>query len=144
MAAKSKKASAKTSKPKAPKPEADSEADAFMASLDHPLKADIEAVRKIILEASPAVADGIKWNSLSFRKADWFATVHLRSRDQVELVFHTGAKTKDNPEIKISDPKGLIKWLATDRALVTLGTGNTLETNTSAFKAIVKAWLKYV
>ncbi len=141
MHAKPKPAPVKTSRPKAPKRDADGEADAFMASLDHPLKADIEAVRKIILGASPAVADGIKWNSLSFRKADWFATVHLRSREQVKLVFHTGAKVKDSPELKIPDPNGLLHWLGRDRALATLGAGRTLKANVPAFRAIVKAWL---
>jgi hypothetical protein len=121
-----------------------SEAGAFMAALDHPLKADIEAVRELILGASPAVSEGVKWNSLSFRKSDWFATVNLRSKDVIQLVFHTGAKVKDNPDLKIPDSNGLLLWLAKDRALVTLGSGKTLKANRAAFEAIVKAWLKYV
>jgi hypothetical protein len=125
-------------------PASDDEAGAFMAALDHPLKADIEAVRKLILGASPAISDGVKWNSLSFRKSDWFATVNLRSKDVIQLVFHTGAKVKDNPELKIPDENGLLLWLAKDRALVTLGNGKTLKANRGAFEAIVKAWIKYV
>jgi hypothetical protein len=100
--------------------------------------------RKVILSASPAVSDGVKWNSLSFRKSDWFATVNLRSKDVIQLVFHTGAKAKDNPELKIPDPSGLILWLAKDRCLVTLGAGKTLKSNAKAFEAIVKAWLRYL
>ena len=99
-------------------PAAASDIDAFMAALDHPLKGDIEWVRKIVLAASPAVSDGVKWNSLSFRKSDWFATVHLRSREGVQLILHTGAKVKDNPKMKIPDPSGLIRWLAKDRCLL--------------------------
>src|SRR5262245_58334134 len=67
------------------------DASTFLAALDHPLKADIEAARKIVLGASAEIAEGVKWNSLSFRKSDWFATVNLRSKDVVQLVFHTGA-----------------------------------------------------
>ena len=119
-------------------------AGAFMAALDHPLKTDIEAVRRIVLGVSPAIGEGVKWNSLSFRKSDWFATVNLRSKDVIQLVFHTGAKVKDNPELKVPDNSGLLLWLAKDRALVTLGSGKTLKVNTPAFKAIVQAWLKYV
>jgi hypothetical protein len=131
-------------KPKKAASAKDDEVGAFMRDLDHPLKADIDAVRKLVLGASPAIAEGIKWNSVSFRKADWFATFHLRSRDTVQLVFHTGAKAKDSPEMKIPDPDGLIKWLAKDRCLVTLGSGKTLKANADMFKAIVQAWLKYV
>ncbi|HVY89671.1 MAG TPA: hypothetical protein VG942_12430 [Hyphomonadaceae bacterium] len=125
-----------------PKPEAD--ATILLAKLDHPLRADIEIVRKAMLGVSSSVSDGVKWNSLSFRKTDWFATVNLRSRDVIQLVFHTGAKVKDNPQLKIADPAGLLLWLAKDRALVTLGAGKALKANLPAFKAIVKAWLSYV
>ena len=150
---KSAAAKPKTARPKAPSrassptasPAAKAEdASAFLAALDHPLKADIETVRKIVLGASPEIADGVKWNSLSFRKTDWFATVNLRSRDVVQLVFHTGAKVKDNPKLDIPDPGGLLLWLAKDRALVTLGAGKTLKANVKAFETIVKAWVKYV
>jgi hypothetical protein len=135
----------KTARRKTPsRPLAEDDASSFLAALDHPLKADIEIVRRLILGASPAISDGVKWNSLSFRKSDWFATVNLRSKDVIQLVLHTGAKAKDNPEMKIADPSGLVLWLAKDRALVTLGSGKTLKANAKAFDAIVKAWLRYL
>ena len=133
----------KTAKPRKA-PASETEAGAFMAALDHPLKADIEIVRKLILGASPAISDGVKWKSLSFRRSDWFATVNLRSKDVIQLVFHTGAKVKDNPELKIPDNNGLLLWLAKDRALVTLGSGKILRTNAKAFTTIVKAWIRYL
>ena len=138
-----KKAARKKAAPrKAPASKED--AGAFMAALDHPLKADIEAVRKLILAASSEIIDGVKWNSLSFRHTDWFATVNLRSTTTIQLVMHTGAKAKDNPKLNTPDENGLLVWLAKDRALATLGSGKTLKTNAKAFEAIVKAWIKYV
>jgi hypothetical protein len=138
-----KKAARKKAAP-AKAPASQSEAGAFMAALDHPLKKDIETVRRLILGVSPTIRDGVKWNSLSFRNSEWFATVNLRSKDVVQLVLHTGAKAKDNPELKIPDKNGLLLWLAKDRALVTLGSGKTLKANTAAFEAIAKAWIRYV
>lgn len=140
MAAKPKKPTATPQKTPAPK----NDLDVFMAALDHPLKADIETVRKLILAASPKITEGVKWNSLSFRHTDWFATVNLRSRDVIQLVMHTGAKARDNPELKIPDDSGLLLWLAKDRALATLGAGKALKANARAFTAIVRAWVKYV
>lgn len=140
MAPKPKKPTDTPKEASAPK----SDANAFIATLEHPLKADIETVRKLILAASPKIAEGVKWNSLSFRHTDWFATVNLRSRDVIQLVMHTGAKAKDNPELKIPDDSGLLLWLAKDRALATLGAGKALKANARAFTAIVKAWVKYV
>ena len=142
MAATRKAARKKAAPKKAPASE--NEAGAFMAALDHPLKTDIETVRTLILGVSPEISDGVKWNSLSFRKSDWFATVNLRSKDVIQLVFHTGAKAMNNPEMKIADSSGLILWLAKDRALVTLGSGKTLKANTKAFEAVVKAWVRYI
>ena len=134
----------KTARPKAPSRTPPDDASAFLAALDHPLKADIEAVRKLILATDPAITDGVKWNSLSFRHTDWFATVNLRSKDVIQLVMHTGAKAKNNSKLKIPDENGLLVWLAKDRALATLGAGKALKTNAKAFEAIIKAWISYV
>src|SRR5690349_15363413 len=132
----------KAARPKTPSRPLPDDASAFLAALDHPLKSDIEAVRKLVLSADPAIADGVKWNSLSFRHTDWFATVNLRSKDVIQLVMHTGAKAKDNPDLKIPDNNGLLLWLAKDRALVTIGSGKTLKSNAKALTAIVKAWIR--
>lgn len=115
-----------------------------MKSLDHPLKKDIEVVRKLILDASAAVAEGVKWNAPSFRTTDWFATVNLRSIDSVQLIFHTGARVKESAVagVNVADSAGLAKWLAKDRCLVTLGAGKALAANTKAFETFVRAWIK--
>ena len=112
--------------------------------LDHPLKADIEFVRNLILSLSPEISDGVKWNWLSFHHTNWFATVNLRSKDAIQLVAYTGAKAKDNPELKVPDPGGLLLWLAKDCAPITLGVGKTLKTNAKTCEAIVKAWIRRV
>ncbi len=38
----------------------------YMSKLDHPLKAEIEAVRKIIKGADKKIAERIKWNAPSY------------------------------------------------------------------------------
>jgi hypothetical protein len=113
--------------------------DAFMSKLKHPLKTEIETARRIILETSAAITEEIKWNAPGFRTTESFATVHLRSAGQLQLIFHLGAKVRpDLKAMKIADPAGLMKWLGKDRALVTVGT------DPSAFRKIVRAWIKYV
>jgi hypothetical protein len=116
---------------------------ALLSKLDHPLKSEIETVRRIILGVSPTIHEGIKWNSLSFRTTEYFATVNWRCRDSVQLVFHQGAKVKDNSTqgIQIDDPKGLIQWLAKERCLVTLGAGKEIQINRTALAGIVRQWI---
>jgi hypothetical protein len=117
----------------------------FLRDLDHPLKKEIEDVRRIILGVSPAIGEGIKWNSLSFRTTEYFATVFLRSTDRVQLIFHLGAKAKDNSKkLKIADPAGLIKWLSTDRGLVTVGAPEEIAVNRGALESIVWEWIRHL
>jgi hypothetical protein len=138
-----KKAAPKATAPAAAKKKSDVDVDVFFAAIEHPLKKDIAAARAIMLGADSKIAEGVKWNSVSFRTTDYFATVSLRSTDVVQFVFHRGAKSKDGErDMKIADPTGLIKWLSSDRCLVTLGKSPQIAANTAAFQAIVKAWIR--
>src|SRR5262249_41248554 len=109
-------------KPEPGNAQTDPAVDAFLRDLDHPLKKEIEAVRRIILGVSAEIREGIKWNAPSFRTTDYFATVNLRAKDgeaRVWLILHTGAKKKEaaTTGLKITDPAGLLEWLAKDRCL---------------------------
>lgn len=142
-AKKAKKSAKKPVSPKASKAAPESDVSAFMEALTHPLKKEIEAVRKAILSVDKKITEGVKWNSVSFRTDDYFATVNLRSRDELQLVFHRGAKVKtDGKKLKIDDRNGLIKWLSDDRCLITLGEAKAVKANMPAFKRIVAEWIK--
>jgi uncharacterized protein YdhG (YjbR/CyaY superfamily) len=136
-------ASRKTSARRAVK-QTDADVIAFLRDLKHPLKQEIEAVRRIILAVSPAISEGVKWNAPSFRtEKTFFATFNMRAKEGVQLIFHLGAKVRPGLKpFKIADPKGLMKWLGKDRALVSLGAGRDIPANRAAFAAIVRAWLK--
>jgi uncharacterized protein YdhG (YjbR/CyaY superfamily) len=116
----------------------------FFKTLKHPLKKEIEAVRKLILGVNPSIHEGIKWNAPSFRTTDYFATFHLRSIEAVQLILHTGAKVKATATIgmQIDDPAGLLKWLAKDRCMVTLGKGREIQAKRKAFEAIISQWIE--
>jgi uncharacterized protein YdhG (YjbR/CyaY superfamily) len=131
-----------TKKPNNADSQTDPEVVAFLRALKHPLKKDIESVRKIILGVSPEIHEGIKWNAPSFRISEYFATFFLRSEDRVQLIFHRGAKAKDNAKkLQIADSKGLIEWLGTDRCRVTLGVGKQIKANRAAFERIIREWI---
>lgn len=119
---------------------------AFLRDLEHPLKQEIEAVRRLILDVSPEIREGLKWNAPSFRTTDHFATFNLRSRDRVRLILHTGAKVKETATegVKVADPSGLLEWLAKDRCLVTLGDAKDIQTKRAALQAILREWLQWV
>ncbi len=133
----------RTVKPSAP---TDAAVTAYLRDLEHPLKKEIEAVRRIILGVRPTIREGIKWNAPSFQtEKHYFATFNVRARESVQLILHLGAKVRlHQKSLKIADPRGLLKWLGKDRALVTLGAGRDIPANRAAFEAIVRAWIKHV
>jgi hypothetical protein len=114
----------------------------FMRKLKHPLKAELEAVRSIILGAHPDIREGIKWNAPSFRTTEFFATINIRN-DAVLVILHKGAKVKDNSTagLAISDPAGLLKWLAKERAMVRFGNMNAIESGRAAFESVIRQWI---
>ena len=122
-----------------------SEVDEYLRKLDHPRKPDIEAVRSIILGASPKISEGIQWNSPSFRVGEWFATMNLRKSD-VMVVLHLGAKVKDDSTAKkdVTDPNGLLEWLSSDRAIVRFADLKSIRANRKAFAAVVRQWIAHL
>ena len=119
---------------------------AFLDALEHPFKREVVALRAIILEADPAIAEGIKWNVPSFRTTEYFATMHLRMKDGVGVILHFGAKktAASLSGVEIADPSSLLEWLAKDRAMVSFRDVQDIEDKQAAFSALLRAWIRHV
>jgi hypothetical protein len=150
-----KKTSAKKTSAKKPAPEAGaSPADAqrsdevtkLLEGRAHPLAAEIELVRRAMVEADPRVLEAVKWNSASYKTRDFFATLHLRAEATLTLIFHTGAVSKRFAEegLRIDDPEGLCTWLAKDRCRVELGRGEAVARRRDALVALVRQWIAHL
>lgn len=120
--------------------------EAFLAALDHPFKPEILALRRIILDADPAIDEGIKWNAPSFRTSEWFATFHLRAKDGVQLILHFGARVRDRSGARaaIADPLGLLQWLGDDRASIRFADADDVTAKGDDFAAIIRQWIRHV
>ena len=134
---------ARKARPKASNEEwNDSDAvNGFMKLLDHPLKAELEALRAIILTADRRVTEGIKWNSPSFYCNGWFATLNTRGT-VILLILHRGAKVKDNstPAMKIDDPLGVLEWLAKERCIARFSSAEDIKAKQKSLAAIIRQW----
>ena len=119
---------------------------AFLATVPPAQRSELQAVRAAILAVRPGIGEGIKWNAPSFRTEDDFATFHLRVKQGMQIILHTGAKIRALPKggLRLDDPAGLVKWLAPDRCLVTLAGGAGLAAELRALQAIVQQWLAQV
>jgi uncharacterized protein YdhG (YjbR/CyaY superfamily) len=85
MPTESKKTADKTRTPKLSDAEQVAE---FMEKLDHPLKAEIEAVRHIIKNSSPLISERIKWNAPSYYTSADLLTFNPKTTKNVQIVFH--------------------------------------------------------
>ncbi|HKA09638.1 MAG TPA: DUF1801 domain-containing protein [Candidatus Dormibacteraeota bacterium] len=65
--------------------------DAFMSQLDHPFKAEVQAVREIIKAVDQSITEEVKWNAPTFSYKGYLATFNLWAKNHVHLVFHNGA-----------------------------------------------------
>lgn len=115
--------------------------DKFMAKLAHPHKDAVEVIRRVMCDADPAIAEGVKWNAPSFRTTEYFATTHLRAHDGIGIVMHLGATVGETPVFQLEDPRGLLKWLAKDRALMNFAGIEDVKAHEEAIQAIVRQWI---
>lgn len=116
---------------------------AYMEALEHPLKAEIEALRAIILGADGRIQESVKWNAPSFYIDRHFATFRLHPGGILQVILHTDAKGKGSPEeIKVEDPEGLLKRAAPDRYVAAFNSMEDVRSKGTAFSSILKQWIE--
>jgi hypothetical protein len=110
------------------------EVEAYMAALDHPLKAEIQAVRKIIKGANKGITEQIKWNAPSFAYKDYLVTFNLHAKQHVHLVFHNGAI--------LPDPSGLLEGGYPDRRMAYFANMKEVKAKKAALQQLVQEWVR--
>ncbi len=119
------------------------EVDEFLAALDHPQKETIEYLRAVILDADPDITEHVKWNAPSFvYEGDDRVTFQLGAENGVQVIFHRGAKVKDDQaDFTFSDVTGLLKWISADRGSVVIRDLADAKTKKPAVAALVRNWI---
>lgn len=115
----------------------------FITSTDHPLKKEIEAIRKIILGAEKSLEEHIKWSAPSFYiNGEDKITYDLRSPKMVRLIFHRGAKVKKMPKTRlIDDPENLLQWATNDRAIAAFTDMDSITNSKKKLTSLIKKWI---
>ncbi|MDB5096264.1 MAG: hypothetical protein JWM80_685 [Cyanobacteria bacterium RYN_339] len=114
----------------------------YMLRLEHPLKAEIEALRALILAADEGITERVKWNAPSFCwKGDDRVTLKLHPPKAIGVIFHRGVQVKDAADFDFPDDSGLLTWPARDRAVATIRDLAELEANREALISLVRRWM---
>lgn len=116
--------------------------DEYLRRLVHPLKEEIEALRRIVLDADNRIGEGIKWNAPSFHCGGWFATFDLRSKEWVQIIFHRGAKAKSPTSSRyVNDPSRILQWITNDRGMAKFANEKEVKSKRTALAKIVADWV---
>jgi uncharacterized protein YdeI (YjbR/CyaY-like superfamily) len=105
----------------------------FLTKLEHPLKAEMQAVREIIRNASPKIEEDVKWGGPSFDYKEPMATFNPRVKDFVALIFHKGELLNDKTGLLEPAPKG--KAYAKFRSM------EEVSKHKASLQKIVKSWV---
>ncbi|SDE79899.1 protein of unknown function (DU1801) [Dyadobacter soli] len=115
----------------------------FLDDLNHPLRQEIEALRHIILQASEMLEENIKWNGPNYSAGSQDRiTMKIQPPKQVQLIFHRGAKVKEQPKERlVQDASGLLVWKENDRAIATFKDMAAITAAEPALSTLIKDWL---
>lgn len=117
----------------------------FLNNLEHPQKKEIEEVRKIILSTNESITEHLKWNAPSFCfDNEDRVTFNLQGKGFFRLVFHCGAKVKDQAGdgTLFEDTTGLLDWVTTDRAMIKITDMSDVESKKEKLAAVVAKWIE--
>ena len=106
----------------------------YMKAIEHPFKAEIEAVRAIIVNANSKVSERLKWNAPSFFCDLDMAAFNPRAKGFVQLIFiyPKGAPANDG---------GLLQGEWKDRREARFYDLNDVQAKKAALEKVVNDWL---
>lgn len=108
--------------------------DAYMQQLQHPHKAGIELIRKIILDAHPKVAERVKWNAPSFYYKEDIAAFHVRQEKFIHLVLVF-------PHGIIDNSYGILEGDYKDRRMAYFYSIADIDLKKTGLQSIINDWI---
>jgi hypothetical protein len=106
----------------------------YMERLEHPFKAEVEAVRRIILGVDDRITEGVKWNAPCFYYKGDITVFNLHTREHIHLVFPSGEK--------IPDTTGLLEGDYPDgRRMAYFKDMDDVNAKKAALETVVRAWI---
>jgi hypothetical protein len=117
----------------------------FLNDLNHPFIKEIEQLRNCILSANKNISENIKWNGPNYciDNEDRITMRVQPPTKQVQLIFHRGAKKKEQPKDKlIANKSKMLVWKENDRAIATFKSLQDIENGKTELVTIINDWIK--
>src|SRR5688572_4046561 len=108
--------------------------DAYLKKKNHPMNAEIQRVRDIILATNKDIEETIKWSSPTFMYKGNMASYFMNAKKHVSLMFHKGALIKDK--------SGLLEGEGKEGRVAKFESMAAIEKRKKDLQAVVKGWIK--
>ena len=116
----------------------------FLDEQNHPFRKEIEELRNCILSSNKNLTENIKWNAPNycFENEDRITMRIQPVTTQVQLVFHRGAKKREQPKDKLIENKSkMLVWKENDRAIITFKNRQDIENIKVELENIINEWI---
>lgn len=110
------------------------EVDEYLAKKAHPMNAEIQRVREIILATHPGMEETIKWSSPTFIYKGNMASYFMNAKKHVSLMFHKGAL--------INDTTGLLGGDGKEGRTAKFASMEEIEARKADLESVVKEWIR--
>ncbi|MBD79528.1 MAG: hypothetical protein CL840_11475 [Crocinitomicaceae bacterium] len=110
------------------------EVDNYLEKLSHPLNAEIQRVREIILNADQRMEETIKWSAPTFMYKGNMASYFIKAKKHVSLMFHKGAL--------IGDDSGLLQGDGKEARTAKFDGMEEIENRKGDLEVVVRKWIQ--
>lgn len=108
--------------------------DEFLIKKDHPLTAEIQRVREIILETDDRIGETVKWSSPTFIYKGNMASFFMNAKRFVSLMFHYGAYMEGRHSLLEGEGK--------QGRTARFENMEDIEAKKEALQAVVRDWIR--
>ena len=119
--------------------------DEFLGSLDANKRAQVEALRGIIMGAETGLTEHIKWNAPSYvwNGQDRITFNLLNKEGVVKLVLHMGGSRVENRKAEpvLRDATGHVEWVSDVRGTLSFKDLDDITSKHGAITSVLKDWL---
>ncbi len=110
------------------------EVDEYLEKKNHPMTAEIQKVREIILATDDRIEETIKWSSPTFMYKGNIASYFMNAKKFVSLMFHKGALIKDHHNLLQGDGK--------ESRVARFESLDDIASKKEALQAVIKEWIR--
>lgn len=112
-----------------------SEVDAWFEAFQGPLKAEMQRVRAIILDADERITEAVKWQTPTFIHKGNIASFNPKSKAHVSLMFHSGAEIPGSHALLEGEGKQARTARFLDMA--------DIDAKRTRLQAVIRAWIAH-